>query len=159
VNPLIDLLGKNVASPEAKEQLAQFPRLRSEVQDLAPYEGAEAVHYLHSEADGIRIKCSAAGDINAIFLMSEGKEGFRQFCGELPGDLSFDATPRDAMDALGAPAYHRSAGRLGTHEHGELLRYDYPGYSVHFQFQPDGDGLELVTAMTARSVPGRSHAA
>lgn len=156
--PLLDLLGKNVASPEVKRELARFASLRSEIQDLSPYEGAHAVHYLHGEKDGIRIKCSPEGDIGAIFLMSEGKEGFRQFCGELPGDLTFDSTPAEAIEAFGAPAYRRAAGRVGSYEQGELLRFDWPGYSVHLQFRGDGDGIDLVTVMVARSVPGRSHA-
>jgi hypothetical protein len=158
VTPLLDLLGKNVASPEAKQQLARYPSMRSEVQDVTPYEGASAVHYLYSERDGIRIKCSPEGEIGTIFLMSEGKEGFRQFCGEMPGDLSFDATPADAIEAFGEPAFRRPAGRVGSYQQGELLRFDWPGYSIHFQFRGDGEGIDLVTAMTAQSVPGRSHA-
>jgi hypothetical protein len=39
---------------------------------------------------------------------------------------------------------------------GELLRYDYPTHSVHIQFRADHDGIDLVTVMTARQVPGRS---
>jgi hypothetical protein len=157
LTPLLDLVGKNVASPEVKEQLARFPSLRSEVQDIAPYEGAETVHYLHSERDGVRIKCAPDGEIRAIFLMSEGKEGFRQYCGELPGDLSFDSTPEEAIEALGTPDYRRPAGPLGSYEQGELLRFDRDLYSLHLQFRGDGDGIDLVTVMTARSVPGRSH--
>lgn len=159
MTPLLDLLGKNVASDEAKRQLGRFPALRSEIQDLTPYEGAHPVQYLYSERDGLRIKCSPEGEILAIFLMSEGKEGFRQFCGEMPGDLSFDDSPEDAVRAFGDPAYRRPAGKLGTHQQGEFLRFDLPRYSVHVQFRGDGDGIDLVTAMVAQSVPGRSHAA
>ena len=158
MTPLLDLLGKNVASDEAKRELARFPNMRSEIQDVSAYEGAPVVHYLHGERDGIRIKCSPDGEIVTIFLMSEGKEGFRQYCGELPGDLDFDATPEDALRAFGEPAWRRPAGPVGSHEQGELLRYDWPLYSLHLQFRGDGAGLDLVTAMTARSVPGRSHA-
>ena len=159
MTPLLDLLGKNVASDEAKRELARFPTLRSEIQDVSPYEGAHPVHYLYSEREGIRIKCSSEGEIVTIFLMSEGKEGFRQFCGELPGDLDFDSTPEDAVQAFGEPAWRRPAGRIGSYEQGELMRFDWPLYSLHLQFRGDGEGLDLVTAMTARSVPGRSHAA
>lgn len=158
MTPLLELLGQNVASDEVKRELARFPGLRSEVQNVAAYEGAPAVNYLYSERDGIRIKCSAEGEIVAIFLMSEGKEGFRQYCGELPGDLSFDAEPQDAVEALGEPAWRRPAGRIGSYDQGELLRFDWPSYSVHVQFRGNNEGIDLVTAMTAKSVPGRSHA-
>lgn len=158
MTPLFELLGQNVASDEVKRELARYPGMRSEIQDVGAYEGAAPVHYLYSERDGIRIKCSPEGEIVAIFLMSEGKEGFRQFCGELPGDLSFDAGPQDAIEAFGEPAWRRPAGRIGAYEQGELLRFDWPGYSVHVQFRGDNEGIDLVTAMTAKSVPGRSHA-
>ena len=157
MTPLLQLLGKNVASDEVKRELARIPNLKSEAQDVTAYEGAAAVRYLHSERDGIRIKCSADGEVVTIFLMSEGKEGFRQYCGDLPGDLDFDSTPADAIAAFGEPAWRRPAGRIGSYEQGELLRYDWPLYSLHLQFRGDGEGLDLVTAMTARSVPGRSH--
>jgi len=159
MTPLIDLLGKNIASDEAKRELARFPNMRSEIQHVTQSEDAQAVHYLHSERDGIRIKCSPEGEIVTIFLMSEGKEGFRQFCGELPGDLDFDSTQEDAEHAFGEPAWRRPAGRIGSYEQGELMRFDFPSYSLHLQFRNNNEGLDLVTAMTARSVPGRSHAA
>jgi hypothetical protein len=42
---------------------------------------------------------------------------------------------------------------------GELLRFDWPDRSVHFLFKGDGTGLDLVTVMTAKAVPGRTHGA
>lgn len=157
MSQLLSLLGKNVASPEAASVLARYPDLEAEVQELGPGEGIEAVRYLRSEDDGLLIKCSMEGEIRAIFLMSEGKDGFTQFDGELPGHLTFESTPADALRVFGEPAYRRAAGRVGALEHGELLRFDWPAHSVHFQFRGDGEGIELVTAMTARSVPGRRH--
>lgn len=153
---LLALLGKNVASPEAADALDRFPDLRAEVQDL-PDEGIEPARYLRSEDDGLLIKCSLEGEIRTIFLMSEGKDGFSQFDGELPGHLTFDSTPEDAVRVFGEPAYRRAARRVGTIDTGELLRFDWPGHSVHFQFRGDGEGIDLVTAMTAKSVPGRRH--
>ena len=157
MSQLLSLLGKNVASPEAAGALARYPDLRAEVQELAPGERVEAVRYLRSEDDGLLIKCSMEGEIRTIFLMSEGKDGFTQFDGELPGHLTFESTPADAIRVFGEPAYRRAAGRVGNIDLGELLRFDWPSHSVHFQFRGDGDGIELVTAMTAKSVPGRSH--
>lgn len=153
---LLQLLGMNVASPEAKHALARFPSLRAEIEDLGPGQGLEPVHYLRSEDDGLLIKCSPEGEIRAIFLMSEGHDGFEAFPGKLPGNLTFESSPADAMRAFGKPAFHRPAGRMGGLQLGDLLRFDWPGHSVHFQFRGDGSGIELVTAMVARSVPGRS---
>ena len=154
---LLALLGKNVASPEAASVLARYPDLHAEIQSLGLGEGIEAAQYLRSEDDGILIKCSTEGEVRAIFLMSEGKDGFSQFDGELPGHLTFESGPEDAARAFGAPAYRRPAGKIGNLRVGELLRFDWPEHSVHFQFRADGPGIELVTAMTATSVPGRRH--
>jgi len=56
---------------------------------------------------------------------------------------------------MGAPGYSKPPGRIGSFEHGALLRFDRPTHSVHIQFRKDG-GIELVTAMVASAVPGRN---
>lgn len=145
-----------MSSPEAMERLARFPNLRMERQEFGPEEGMPPLRYLRSERDGVLIKCSSDGDILAIFLMSEGKDGFSQFEGALPGRLSFDSEPEEVLRAFGKPAYRRAPGKIGSVAVGELLRFDLPDYSVHFQFRPDNEEMDLVTAMTAASVPGRS---
>lgn len=155
---LLNLLGMNVGSPEAKHALARFPALRAETEDPGPAPGMEPVRYLRSEEDGLLVKCSTEGDIVAIFFMSEGHDGFEEFPGKLPGNLTFESTPADAMRAFGEPAYHRPARRMGGLAMGELLRFDWPGHSLHLQFRADGSGIQLATAMVAKSVPGRSHA-
>jgi hypothetical protein len=156
MTPLIETTGKHVASPEAMAALAPYPDLRPESDDFEPGEGPTPVHYLRSEPDGLLIKLSAEGEILAIFLMAEGKEGFRQFQGELPGQLTFASQPSDVLKKLGAPAFNRPPGKIGSYRHGELFRYDKPGYSLHFQFRGDRGGIELITAMAARVVPGRT---
>ena len=156
---LLDLVGNNVTSEEARALLARFPDLRSEVEDLGPGSGIAPAHYLRSESDGVLIKCSADGEVNAIFLMSEGKDGFEQFDGPLPGNLTFASGAGDAIRAFGKPAYRREPSRVGSVDVGELLRFDWPDRSVHFLFRSGDGGVDLVTLMTARAVPGRTHGA
>jgi hypothetical protein len=151
---LLAILGRNIMSAQAAEVLAGYPLLHADAEDSAQ----EDVRYLRSERDGILIKLSGDGDIMAIFLMSEGKDGFAQYRGELPGRLDFASRPGDVLKRLGAPGFSRPAARLGSHETGELLRFDLPEYSIHFQFRPDRTGIELVTGVIAASVPGRSQA-
>ena len=147
---LLDLLGKNVAEPEVAKRLAkEFPNLKVEVSDIS-------VKYLRSPADGVQFKISAPGDIVAIFMMSDGKDGFAEFRGELPARLNFAAEPEDAIRALGHPALRRPEATYGGHRLGPFLRFDLPTHSIHIQFRADHDGIDLVTAMTAREVPGRS---
>src|SRR6476661_7206435 len=126
MTPLIDIVGKHVASPEAVEALAKYPQLRPESDDFDASEGMTPVHYLRSESDGLLLKLSAEGEILALFLMGEGKEGFSQFQGELPGALTFSSLPSDVLKTLGAPAFNRPAGTIGSYRHGELFRYDKP---------------------------------
>ena len=150
---LFDILGKHVSSPEATAALARYPKLAPQVEDVEP---DDDVRYLRSRSDGLLIKLSADGEILAIFLMGEGREGFSQFRGELPAKLTFASQPPEVLKALGAPAYNRPPGKAGGFAHGELFRFDRPGHSLHFQFRGDRGGIELITAMAARSVPGRS---
>lgn len=153
---LFDLLGTDVMSAQAAKELGRYPALRRAGEDVALDDGDATVRYLRSERDGLLIKVSDDGEILAIFLMSEGKDGFSQFRGELPGHLTFASTPAEVLKTLGAPAYSRPPGKVGSFEHGDLLRFDRPGHSLHFQFRSDRRGLLLVTAMAARAVPGRA---
>jgi len=155
---LLPLLGRNVDEPEVAKRLADYPRLRPEEGGAPPDERLAAVKYLRSLADGLLIKISEDGEILALFMMSEGKDGFSEFRGELPGRLDFSAEPEEAIRVLGKPASRRAATTYGGYRLGELLRFDWPTHSVHIQFRADHDGIDLVTAMTAREVPGRRHA-
>jgi hypothetical protein len=155
---LIEIVGKNIASPEVAMRLAGYPALRPETGDLSPDARMEPVRYLRSLADGLLIKISGDGEILAIFMMSDGKDGFAEFRGELPGRLHFAAEPADAIRALGPPALRRPPATYGGHRLGELLRFDRPAYSLHIQFRADDDGIDLVTAIAAHHVPGRSRA-
>ncbi len=157
MSTLVDLLGKNIAAPEVAARLAHYPGLRPEEGGASPDPRVSSVRYLRSCADGLLIKVAGDGEILAIFMMSDGKDGCSEFRGELPGRLDFAAEPEDAIRALGTPASRRAAGTFGGHRLGELLRFDWPTHSVHIQFRADHDGIDLVTAMPARLVPGRSH--
>src|SRR4051812_11635173 len=155
---LLELLGKKIASPEGAALLARYPALEPDSDEDEPGLGGDTVHYLKSESDGLLIKVSGEGTILTIFLMSEGKDGFSQFRGPLPGELRFTSSRREVVQALGAPAYIRPPGRIGSFLQGELLRFDQAAHSIHFLFKGSGDGIELVTLMVPGLVPGRSSA-
>ncbi len=159
MSSLLPLLGRNIAEPEVARRLAEYPGLRpDEEASSAEHDPAMAVKYLRSRAGGLLVKLSADGEILALFMMSDGKDGCAEFRGELPGRLNFAAEPEEAIRALGTPAFRRGEATYGGHRLGEQLRFDWPTHSVHIQFRADHDGIDLVTAMTARHVPGRSHA-
>ena len=155
---LIDLLGRNIAEPEVAARLKDYPGLRPEEGDGPEDGAAQSVRYMRSPADGLLMKLSEPGEILALFMLSDGKDGGAEFRGELPGRINFAAEPPDAIRALGPPAMRRQETRYGGHPVGEFLRWDLPTHSIHIQFRPDHDGIDLVTAMTATQVPGRSRA-
>lgn len=155
--PILDLVGRNVAEPEVAKRLADYPALAPEDGGLVGEERVQPVKYLRSRADGLLIKLSEDGVILALFLMSDGKDGSSEFRGELPGKINFAAEPEDAIRLLGPPDLRRPPAKYGGHELGEFLRYDRPAYSLHIQFRADHDGIDLITAMAAKEVPGRKH--
>jgi hypothetical protein len=155
---LFEILGRNMMSTEVTSILAAFPALKAEVQDLEE-EGIPPVRYLTSERDGLLIKGTADGDIVGFFLMSEGKDGFSEYSGEMPSGLDFESTRADVLKRLGPPTFIQAPKRIGQLQTGELMRFDQPAYSLHFQFRADGSGIELITVMVASAVPGRSVAA
>lgn len=157
MSDLLPLLGRNVAEPEVAQRLARYPGLRPDESGASHEERVQAVKYLRSARDGLLVKLAEDGEILALFMMSDGKDGFAEFRGELPGRLNFAAEPEDAIRALGPPALRRPAASYGGYRLGELLRFDRPTHSIHIQFRADHDGIDLVTAMSARQVPGRSH--
>jgi hypothetical protein len=152
---LLEILGKNMMSAEVAAILAAFPALKAETQDLGE-EGIPPVRYLASERDGILIKGTADGDITAIFLMSEGKDGYSEYSGEMPPGIDFESSRADVVKRFGPPTFTQAPKRIGQLAIGELLRFDQPAYSLHFQFRADGSGIDLITAMVASAVPGRS---
>jgi hypothetical protein len=153
---ILDLLGKNLASDEAAALLAAYPFLKPETQALEAEDGMQPVHYLRSERDGLLIKASEHGDVLTIFLMGEGKDGFSQFTGPLPGMLTFSSTRREVVRTLGVPATVEAPRKVGSFDLGELIRFDMPTFSLHFQFRNGDAGIELVTAMLPHLVPGRA---
>ena len=156
---LLELLGRNVTEPDVAKRLAkEYPGLSLEDGGVSSDGRIQAVKYLRSPADGLLIKLSGENEILAIFMMSDGKDEFAEFRGELPGRINFAAEPEDAIRALGPPALRRPPGNYGGHRLGEFLRFDLPNCSIHIQFRDEHDGIDIVTAMTAREVPGRSRA-
>ena len=156
MTPLLDILGKNIAAPEVAARLNAYPALRPEAGVESQDHRIGSVKYLRSARDGLLIKLSEDGEVLAVFMLSDGKDGSSEFRGELPGRLHFAAEPSDAIRALGPPALRRPPATYGGQRLGELLRFDRPEMSLHIQFRPDDDGIDLVTAMVARQVPGRS---
>jgi hypothetical protein len=155
--PLVALLGQPLQSSSVKSWLAGLPSTESTTVDWS--DEGESHRFLESKTAGVAIKHSDEDTIETIFLMSEGKDGFSQYRGDLGHGLAFSSSQEDVIRAFGKPSLHRQAGLgLFNQRTGEIMRFDYPGHSVHFQFRAEGQGIEQVTLMIASAVPGRTRA-
>jgi len=146
MSTLTEVLGKHIDSAEVRFLRNAFPYLTAAVLDLAPDEGMPKDYFLSSPSEGISIKHTAAGQIEVVFLMGEGKDGYSQFAGELPEGLSFADSPDHVRKVLGPPGFERQASHR-PFAHGEIVRYNRLGYSLHIQFRGSGIGIELITLM------------
>jgi hypothetical protein len=153
---LVRIVGQYINSEAVRRTLSAYVPLVAEVLDLAPDEGVPKDLFLENVEAGICIKHRESGEVTTVFLFSQGRDGYAQYAGELGRGLDFSSTAEAARQALGAPSFYRAENSnaiLGAH--GEILRYDYPTYSLHLQFSVGGSGLELVTLMSPQVVPGR----
>jgi hypothetical protein len=152
---LIDLLGLDVTSERVRETLSRFGSFAPEVLDLAPDEGMPKDFYLKSKPAGVCLKHEADGEITTIFLMSDGREGYSKFGGMVSAGLTFSSTAEEVRSVFGPPSFERAASTRKPLAHGRILRFDRPEHSIHFQFLPGDGGIELVTLMSPKAVPGR----
>lgn len=154
MNDIIQLIGKNVHS-DAKDTLEHLSRFRVEVEEFGADDELPPQYYLSAASGGIQIQHSESGQVQVIFLYGEGESGFSQYRGPLIAGLTLNSSSSEIRKALGDPKFYAPQQTVpGLGSYGELLRYDFLGYSVHFQMKDSGTGLALVTVMAPGQVPG-----
>lgn len=150
------LLGKNLESPGVRQLLQRCPSIERFSSNFALHENVPVQHYLSDKSKGLQIRLSQDNDIEVIFLMSEGKDGYRQCDFTLSKSLMFSSNASDVIEQLGRPDFYRPESidlLLGSV--GEIVRYDYPDKSLHFQLKTSGQGIELITLSIPSCTPGR----
>ena len=65
------------------------------------YDNGDSLYYNY-HYDGMSLLFKK-GHLSAVFLYAEGKEGFRQFTGQMPYKLGFTMTKSEIDKLLGAP--------------------------------------------------------
>jgi hypothetical protein len=149
--PVLALLGQSLQAPPVQSWLASLPDVKAEILDWS--DEGEVHRYLESKPGGVAIKHSDEGKIEAIFLMSEGRDGFSQYRGDLGRGLTFSCSPDELVQTFGEPSLRRPAAvGLFNQRTGVIMRFDYPEHSIHFQFRADEPGIELITLMTSADV-------
>jgi len=136
--PLVIALGNNMDASNVKNIISRFGLIED-----ADYQPT----YYENKNTGIAVNFECA-KVAAIFLFSEGKDGFSQYKGKLVNDLTFDSGEDDVLSLMGKPSM------TGAPQHGSLsvihggwIRYDYPDFSIHFSFTVGVKKIELVTLM------------
>ena len=92
------------------------------------------------------------GVVSAIFLYSEGHEGFAEFQGETAG-LRLGSSRQVIRYKLGYPSKHQEGATstvLDTFPNYD--RYDYDDYSLHCQYDEAGTRLNMLTVMSPDEV-------
>jgi len=139
-----ELLDKSVTDVFPDAPFCDWSFERSVDEDLD-----EPLVYFEFKDHGVDFTCRDADKISTIFFSATG-EAARIF--ELPTSLTRD----EVRDRFGVPNASGEAmvdPVLG--EYGPHLRYDYPDYSVHFEYFPDRDKMKLITLMIPSVVPSK----
>lgn len=97
---------------------------------------------------------TADGKVAAIFLYSEGLEGYKQFSGALPEGISFSSSRSNLQSHIGKPS--ASGGGQIIQPFGKTNvwdRFDRENYCLHVRYADDEASINLVTLMRPESVP------
>ncbi|MEX0447626.1 hypothetical protein [Xenorhabdus sp. SGI246] len=79
------------------------------------------------------------GRLDHIHFYSDNNDGYKNFKGVLISDIQMGWNKEKVLEILGIPL--RSGGNYMDMLLGYIndwIKYEYPGYALHFQFNPDG---------------------
>lgn len=143
---LSTLIGSNVASQTAQSLLRPFANLEPSVFDLAGDENLPPEYFLSNRSAGIQIRHSKDGNIDVVFLFSEGKDDFEEYKGSLCEGVTFASAPNDIRKVFGEPQWSRPPRTIpGLGAVGETWRYELSECNLHFQFRENGFGIDQIT--------------
>src|SRR5579862_6608692 len=98
----------------------------------------EHLTYLDYRAEGISMIFDKESYLEAVFLFSEGYEGYVGFRGQLPGGVRFGQDSAAVCEKLGEPVMS-GGGKLGIL--GKIVppwqKYDFGQYLATIQYNPE----------------------
>ena len=103
--------------------------------------------YINLPERGLSLALNEDAVVIAIQLFSEGHEGFSEWAGPLPGDLTFQDGRAAVRHKLGAPDQakdERKVPILGDRPAFDLFKADEHQINVQYRFQPD-DSIQLIS--------------
>jgi hypothetical protein len=125
---LSNLVGKD-------QRCEEFQALRQKLGGEPAVNKFDDCSYESWKDKGVSFAFNQTGVMIGIFLYSEGADQYRQFAGELPGNLSFSDSRAKVREQLGQPAsvFEGAALRLSLDE------YKDQGFTVAYNSEHPGD--------------------
>lgn len=80
---------------------------------------------------------------NAIFLYANCKDGYSQFSGKLPNDLSFLLSRNDLIERCGNPRFSRNNSKDNTII--ALDVWDFSEHSISINYQKENSKISLIS--------------
>ena len=147
---LLVLLGKATSDPSVEQLQREFGTgpTQSTVEDR---------HYFNFREHGLSLATDESLRIDTIFLYAEGRDGYRQYSGQLPHGLRFDFDQQASRSVLGQPGASGGGDEIPVYGVAAPWdTYNHPTHSVHVEFGERGGRISLVTLSTPEATPRRA---
>jgi hypothetical protein len=140
------MVQKQHISHAAFSWLGQPPKALKVYDASFPIEIMGESPYLNARDTGTAFALTAEHVIKTVFLYAQGVEGFSQYAGALPADLTFSSSRKDVRIALGEAVLSGETGGSGfmAIDFG-FDRYEQDKFYVRFEYAHDDSALRLVT--------------
>ncbi|CAM5598294.1 hypothetical protein MAUB1S_10115 [Mycolicibacterium aubagnense] len=128
---------------EAPRVIKEEPFCRWRFNKIVEGDLDELIISYEDKKNGIIFSCNSEELIDAIFVARTGFYGSEK----LYNGLSFSSSREMVGKCLGHPS------KSGYSDLGAWDRFSFPGYTVHFEYRVEGDGINMVTFMANDVVP------
>ncbi len=106
----------------------------------------EAEIWYEFDGHGVEVVCDETERIRTIFL--------HRGDGEALFEMAFSSRRQNIVAQYGCPSKSGAAARIpGLGDHGAWDRFSLPTGSLHVQYRPGGDDIEMITLMRSDAVP------
>jgi hypothetical protein len=99
---------------------------------------------------GMALYCDKTGHIVSVFLYGAQDHSHASYDGPMPRDVSFDDSRNDVIGRLGTPSISGHVKESGA----SWDRFDSSDISIHVQYCPGADAIEMVTLMSSAMARG-----
>jgi len=142
---LTSLLGRNLNDP-ALAQIISSLGVEPEITEV------DDRYYYEFKNKGLELVFDEDLKLRSIHLYPEGRNGYSQYRGDIPNDITFTLSRSEVHQKLGEPSAF-GGGKVkpvfGVIPRWDL--YEYPTYSLHVEYLPGENGISLITLMPPKN--------